>query len=79
MLHLDPQTAECDPDTGQPWPRWLDTVQAARYATQVIGIPIEPQTLANYRAAGKALSGSTSARSHSPRRLRWGAGQPKTH
>jgi hypothetical protein len=31
----------------------LDTAQAARYVTQVIGIPIEPQTLANYRAAGK--------------------------
>ena len=45
-----------DPETGQPWPRWLDTAQAARFATQVVGIQIEAQTLANYRAAGKGLS-----------------------
>jgi hypothetical protein len=45
-----------DPETGQPWPRWLDTAQAARFATQVIGIQIEAQTLANYRAAGKGPS-----------------------
>jgi hypothetical protein len=31
----------------------LDTTLAARFATEVIGIQIEAQTLANYRAAGK--------------------------
>ena len=54
MLTLQKTTAPAvDPETGQPWPRWLDTAQAARFATEVIGIQIEAQTLANYRAAGK--------------------------
>jgi hypothetical protein len=46
-------TPPIDSETGQPWPKWIDTAQAARYGTQILGISIEPQTLANYRAAGK--------------------------
>jgi hypothetical protein len=52
MFHLDPQTAECDPKTGLPWQRLLDTETSARYLTVVHGIPVQKKTLENRRARG---------------------------
>jgi hypothetical protein len=51
VLTLNPLTPPGnDPDT---WPRFLDTNLSAAYLSQIIGLTIEPQTLANYRALGK--------------------------
>jgi hypothetical protein len=53
MIHLTPQGVALDPATGRPWPRLMDTGQTARYLREVWGIPVEPKTLANQRAAGR--------------------------
>jgi hypothetical protein len=51
-LTLDP-LIPIEPDNPDSWPRLMDTANAAGYLSQVLGLVIEPQTLANYRTQGK--------------------------
>jgi hypothetical protein len=51
VLTLNPLTPpSAEPET---WPRFLDTNLSAAYLSQILGLQVEPQTLANYRALGK--------------------------
>jgi hypothetical protein len=51
-LTLNPLTP-IDEDNPETWPRLMDTSRAASYLSQILGLVIEPQTLANYRASGR--------------------------
>jgi hypothetical protein len=51
-LTLNP-LAPTEDDNPETWPRLMDTTTAASYLSQILGLVIEPQTLANYRSAGR--------------------------
>ena len=53
MTDITLQDVAVDPATGRAWPRLMDTAQTARYFQVVHGIPVEPKTLANQRAADR--------------------------
>jgi hypothetical protein len=54
MIHLDhTQPIDIDPATKAPWPRRMDTGEAARYLSLVHGIGVEKKTLENRRHSGR--------------------------
>jgi hypothetical protein len=53
MIHLESPTVGCDPETGAPWAKRLDTQASARYLKVVHGLPVEKKTLENKRARGE--------------------------